>query len=1216
MAWPAGRSYIPQARGPAPRSLEGGPWCVQKKGVARLSLLKLAQLALRRERALRLLRVQGSAGALAVSHLRAQHPGPILLIAPSSSRAERFAADLHTFSGANVQIFPRYDTPPFDRFSPHPEIEARRMSLLYGLLAADAGSPLTLIAPWSALLRRVPPRSELRSRVTHLERGMTVDRDALLEVLVAAGYHHTSLVEERGEVASRGGILDLYPPHLDRPVRLEFDFDEIGSLRHFDPASQRSNEELHAVVAIPPRAYRLPHELGELLQSVREMGRAQDVPESDIYALTESLGRRHLPPGIENLEALLHQDLESLFDYLPPSTLVVVDDPEAGLARGRAYMEEVFQGHAQARAQDRIVCDPLALYLTDDTAWDALRERVPVLIDPLGVIDACADEAHAPVHALDHHELRREIKEQRGSGRALDPLCTRLERWKEQSRRVRIVCPSLSTAERMRDILRDYGHDLPIRRADADEGRGRGWSELPERGQREVTIGSLSEGFELPLEDLVVLTEQDIFGARLQRRVIRSLRRGQAIDRLAQIQEGDYLVHTEHGIGTYGGLVQLTVGGVCQEFLLLYYDKGDKLYLPISRLSQVQRYMGADGHPRPLDRMGGQGWARTKRKVRRAVREMAEALLAVTAARQVLSGRAYPAPDASYEEFEASFPYEDTPDQRRATEEVLVDLQAEQPMDRLICGDVGFGKTEIACRAAHLVTSAGRQVAFLVPTTVLCQQHLQTLRERFADTAVNVAALSRLTTPKEVRDVREALASGRVDIVVGTHRLLSKDIHFRNLGLLIVDEEHRFGVVHKERLKQLRKLIDVLTLSATPIPRTLHMALSGMRDLSVIGTPPPDRIAIRTQLCRRSDEIVREAIQRELRRGGQVFVVHNRIETIQEFGEYLRSVVPEAQIGIAHGQTPSHELEDVMLRFIARDFNVLLCTAIIESGLDIPNANTILINRADQFGLAQLYQLRGRVGRSDRRAYAYLFLPPHGHLTEDARRRMEAIQDLSELGAGFRLAMDDLEIRGGGNILGADQSGHMAAVGYDLYMEMLEQAIAELRGQGPEETLEPEIRLPLPALLPERYAPDVNQRLVLYKQLSSARSNEELAAIRDDLLDRFGALPTEAQNLFEVIRLKIRCRQVGIEAVEATGGTLVLRVSEHARIDPQQLLRVLHQPDTPVRVTPDHRIHLKLRKLEDALAESFGLLELLAPGGEGDPASSGPSEGRWQGGAA
>ena len=1175
-----------------------------------MALERLIEKARARDRALRLLRVRGSAGPFLIARIRAQHAGPILLVTASSSLAERRAAALSTLApGEAVQIFPRYDTPPFDRFSPHPEIEARRMSLLYGLLAADAATPLTIIAPHSALLRRVPARAELRARITHLERGMTVDRDALLDVLISAGYHRTSLVEEHGEVAARGGILDLYPPQLAQPVRLEFEFDEIGSLRHFDPVTQRSDEELRSTVAIPPRALRLPHDIDALVRSVRERGRAQNVPESTIYAVTEAVTRRHLPPGIENLEAHFHDELGTLFDYLPASTLVLVDDPEAVLAQGTHYMEEISYGHKQARASDRLVCDPLDLYITDEGAWDALRKLHPVLLDPLGVIDAQADEEAIAFDALDHRDLRREITARRGSDRALVPLADRLARWREQERRVRIVCPSLSSAERMADILCDYGFTIPIKRTDADERKGADWSELPARGECQITIARLDEGFELPMEELVVLTEQDVFGARLQRRRVRTqTRRGRSIDRLAQIQDGDYLVHVEHGIGSYAGLVQLDVSGIRQEFLLIQYDRGDKLYLPVSRLGQVQRYAGVDGQTPTIDRLGGQSWARTKTRVKRAVREMADGLLAVSAARQVLKGCSYAAPDASYEEFEARFPYEDTPDQRRATEEVLTDLQRDRPMDRLICGDVGFGKTEIACRAAYLTAAAGRQVAFLVPTTILCQQHLHTLRERFADTAVQVGALSRLTWPKEARLTREGLSSGRIDIVVGTHRLLSSDIQFRNLGLLIIDEEHRFGVTHKERLKQFRKLVDVLTLSATPIPRTLHMALSGMRDLSVINTPPPERISIRTQVCRLSDEILREAILRELRRGGQVFVVQNRVETINEFGKYVKDVVPEADVRVAHGQMPSQKLEEVMLEFVNGEFNVLICTAIIESGLDIPNCNTILINRAEQFGLAQLYQLRGRVGRSDRRAYAYLFLPPAGQPTDDARRRIESIQDLSELGVGFRLAMDDLEIRGAGNVLGAEQSGQLASVGYDLYMEMLESAIAELRGEAAEETLEPEIKLPLPAMLPEQYVPDVNQRLVLYKQLSSARSDEELSEIRDDLLDRFGTLPADARNLVEVIRLKIRCRQVGIEAINAGGRELVVRVSERAQIDAKRLLQLLQQPDVPIHVTPDHRIHLELRSPDDALAESFGLLDLLSSRRDPKPEAPPPGD--------
>jgi transcription-repair coupling factor (superfamily II helicase) len=1185
-----------------------------EEGLA-LRVSELIDRARNRERTLRLLRVRGSAGPYLISRLRGAHPGPLLVVSPTSRRAERFASDLQVFApDSDTRVFPRYDTPPFDRFSPHPEIEARRMSLLYRLLASDAETRLTLVAPWSALMRRVLPRAELRGRVTRLERGMTIDRDALLEVLVAAGYHHAGLVEERGEVASRGGILDLFPPQLDRPLRVEFEFDEIGSIRRFDPVTQRSEEELRECVAIPPRPYRIPADSEELLQRVRALGRQRSMPESVIYEVTEALGRRHAPPGIENLEALLHDGSETLFDYLPPGTLAVVEDPEAGATRALEYTQEIFTGHARAEAQDRLLCDPLSLYVTDTDAADAVRALRPLLLDGLGSVESGDDEERIDLAAADHAELRREVQGRLGSGRALEPLATRISSWLENGERVRIVCPSLSAADRMVDLLREYGLELPIlRAADAasaalereggdgsgesggNGSTGRAWSRLPEQGSAEIAVAPLATGFVLPHDRLVVVSEEDVFGERVHRRPTRTTRRGQAIDRLAQIEEGDFLVHAEHGVGAYGGLVQLDLGGVTQEFLLVRYRDEDKLYLPVSRLAHVQRYTGHDGPPPALDRLGGQVWARAKKRAQRAVRDMARELLAVHAAREVLERPAYPPPGRDYEEFEAGFPYDDTPDQRRATEEVLADLQREQPMDRVVCGDVGFGKTEVACRATYQVASEGRQVAFLVPTTVLCQQHAKTLEERFAHTAIEVASISRFSTPKRVREVREGLASGRIDVVVGTHRLLSKDVRFRNLGLLVIDEEHRFGVAHKERLKQLRKLVDTLTLTATPIPRTLQMALSGLRNLSVINTPPPDRLSVRTQVCRFEDEVVSEAIRRELRRGGQVFFVHNRVETIAEIGRYVQSVVPDAKVRIAHGQMAAHELEQAMVGFLNRDWNVLVCTAIIESGLDIPNANTILIHRSDQFGLAQLYQLRGRVGRSDRRAYAYLFLPPAGKLSDDARRRLEAIQDLSELGSGFRLATNDLEIRGAGNLLGSEQSGQVAAVGYDLYMEMLEEAIAEMRGEAVRREVEPEIRLPIPALLPEAYVANVSQRLVLYKQLSSARDEAEVRDVRADLLDRFGPLPPEAQNLLDVIRLKIRCRDLGIASAETKGSELVLQVSDRPRIEPRQLMRLIDQPDSPYRVSPDHRIYLRLRRTGDVIAEATGLLELLSP---------------------
>ncbi|MBM4335829.1 MAG: transcription-repair coupling factor [Deltaproteobacteria bacterium] len=1169
----------------------GGPLLVWTHPLKISELVTLAQSP---QLPLRLGRIRGSAGAWLAAELRAAHRGPILVVAPGSTRAEEFAAALRAFSPeTEVRILPRYDVPPYDRFSAHPEIEARRMSLLYSWLSAGPETGLTVVAPWSALLRRVPSRSELRSRVTHLERGLSIDRDALVDVLVQAGYQRTSLVEERGEVGARGGIVDLFPPQLDRPVRIEFDFDSIGSLRRFDPTTQRSEGELDSIVAIPPRAYRVPSDVDALIQDVRRRGRERSLPESQIYSVTEAFARRSLPPGVENLEALLHDELETVFDYLPPSTRILIDDPEAGRTRALAYMGEVFGGHERAAAQDRLVCEPLSLYVSDDSAWKALLARNPVLLDPLGIPDPLVREQVVDVRGDDHRDLRREIEEQRGSGHALQPLSRRLATWREQKRRVRIVCPTPSAAERLVDILSDYGLALPI-------ARGHAFAALPEPGEIDVGVAPLADGFELPDDALVVLTEQNVFGQRQQRRAVRITRQTNAIERLAQIQEGDFLVHAEHGIGRFGGLVRISVSGGEQEFLLLLYDKADKLYVPVSRLGQVQRYASAEDASPALDRLGGQGWTRTKTRVRRAVQDMAEALLAVVAARETLEGTAFPAPDAAYEEFEARFRWDDTPDQRKVTDDVLGDMRKRRPMDRLVCGDVGFGKTEVACRAAYLCAMSGRQVAFLVPTTVLCQQHLETIRERFAGTPVEIAGLSRLSSPKQLREVREGLASGKIDLVVGTHRLLSKDITFRNLGLLIVDEEHRFGVAHKERLKQLRKLVDVLTLSATPIPRTLQMAFSGMRDLSVIATPPPDRTAVRTQIARVSQELISEAVERELRRGGQVFFVHNRVETIGEIAGYLQRILPSARFGIAHGQMSAQKLERVMLAFMHREYDVLVCTAIIESGLDIPNANTILIHRADMFGLAQLYQLRGRVGRGDRRAYAYLLLPATGQISDDAQRRIEAIQDLSELGAGFRLATEDLEIRGAGNLLGGEQSGHIASVGYDLYMEMMDEAMARLRGEQTADAIDPEIRLPLPALLPESYVPEVSQRLALYKQLSSARDDEELAALRGDLLDRFGALPDAAQNLLEVIRLKIRCRSLGVLSVEVRNGELQLRIAERAAVDPSRLVRVIGRPGAQIRAYPDRRLGLRLREPGDALAESFGLLDLLQPG-EGTP---------------
>jgi transcription-repair coupling factor (superfamily II helicase) len=596
--------------------------------------------------------------------------------------------------------------------------------------------------------------------------------------------------------------------------------------------------------------------------------------------------------------------------------------------------------------------------------------------------------------------------------------------------------------------------------------------------------------------------------------------------------------------------------------------------VPVYRLNLIQRYAGSDGHVPRIDKLGGASWERAKRSVRKAQRDMARELVAVHAARELAPGHAFSPRDRYLEEFEATFPYEETPDQLAAIEDVLSDLRQPKPSDRLVCGDVGYGKTEIAVRAAFRVAMDGKQVAVLVPTTVLCQQHEETFRERFEGHPIEIASLSRFRAVRAAKEVLAGLVSGRIDIVIGTHRLLQKNIRFRDLGLLVVDEEHRFGVAHKERIKQIKKTVDVLTLTATPIPRTLQMAFTGIRDLSVINTPPADRFAIRTQVCRFSDSLIREAILREMRRGGQVFFVHNRVQSIPALAQRLERIVPEAKVLVAHGQMRERDLEERMLRFMHGEADVLLCTTIIESGLDNRRANTILINRADTLGLAQLYQLRGRVGRGPQRAYAYLLIPGSEEiLSEDARRRLEAIQDLTELGSGFRLANMDLEIRGAGNLLGAEQSGCLAAVGYDTYMDMLAETMDELRGQTREIEVDPEIRLPVPARLPEEYVAAVSQRLVLYKRLASCRDDADVDRIRDELLDRFGTLPGQAENLLEVIRLKIRARRLGVVAVDVARGEIVLTAGETTSVDPQRLVNLLKQGGDGLRVAPNHKIY-------------------------------------------
>ena len=839
----------------------------------------------------------------------------------------------------------------------------------------------------------------------------------------------------------------------------------------------------------------------------------------------------------------------TLFDHLPSAQLVVVE-PEEVEERLRSCLE---------RLREEIK----ALFHPPFAILEALKGRPKLLLE--GVI---RDGDGLRIEASLHHGLREEVK-----AKGLKALAFRLRDWLQRDYEIYIVTSNPHQAQRLAELLEDYG--FRTSRGRAVKGRVIG-----------VLEGDLSRGFILPKEGVVYLTEEEIFGQRGRLRPPRKER--PALYNFEDLKPGDFVVHVDYGIGLYRGLVRLEADGQ-GEFLLIEYEGGDRLYVPVERLDLVHRYIGPSERPPRLDRLGGTAWRRAKRRARKAAQEVAKELVELYAARKALPGFAFSPPDALFREFEATFPYEETPDQWEAIEAVIEDMCSPTPMDRLVCGDVGFGKTEVAVRAAFKAVMDGKQVAVLVPTTVLAEQHYRTFKSRFDRYPVVVEVLSRFKSPAEQRRILRDLERGKVDVIIGTHRLLQRDVAFRDLGLLIVDEEQRFGVAHKERLKELRKTVDCLTLTATPIPRTLQMALVGLREMSLINTPPPDRQAIKTRLIPFDPRLIREAILREVKRGGQVFFVHNQVADIEAVARKVREMVPEVSVEVAHGQMRGRRLEEAMMRFVRGEVDVLVCTTIIESGLDIPNANTIIINRAERFGLADLYQLRGRVGRSSRRAYAYLIVPSPQELTRDARKRLRALQELSDLGSGFRLAMRDLEIRGAGTLFGHRQSGHIADVGLELYNTMLEEAIRELKGEVTTERITPEIHIPIEAYIPPDYIEDEAQRLLFYKRLSMVEDETSLEDIAEELRDRYGALPPQVEGLLEVISIKLRLQRLGITRLDIRDGELRAKLSPTA-VEPEGLVRALEQ-GRDLRLTPSMELILPvkgqwqgaLRELEDLL---------------------------------
>ena len=1139
-------------------------------------------------------RAPGSSTALACAVLAAAraHDGPLLLIARDNHGAHQLESDLRVLAGADTALpvlaLPDWETLPYDRFSPHPEIVSQRLATLARL--PELGRGIVVVAA-ATLMQRLAPLGHVLGNRFDLRTGARLDMDAEKRRLESAGYRHVPQVQDPGDFAVRGGLLDVYPMGSEAPFRIELLDDEIDSIRLFDPDSQRSLDKVQRIELLPGREVPLDEApVQRALDAIRDRFDI-DIRRSP---LVQDLKAGLAPAGIEYYLPLFFERRRgethataTLFDYLAENALPLLCDG-VGEAADHAWTQ-IGGRHEQLRHDvERPLLPPDELWL----APDALRER----LNQGARIEVCGPShpRHGDAHALPVQPapaLPLVARDQPPAQAVHDFL-------RNYPGRVLIAADSAGRREALLEVLDPAG----LRPAVVADFAG--FAAANEAFA--ITVAAFEDGFALDAPPLCVLTERQLFPERASqpRRRKRAGREPEAIIRdLGELSEGAPIVHEDHGVGRYRGLIAMDVGGMPGEFLEIEYAKGDRLYVPVAQLDRISRYSGASAETAPLHNLGGEQWTKARKKAAEKVRDVAAELLEIQARRHARQGLAIDVDRAMYEPFAATFPFEETPDQHAAIEAVIRDLASSQPMDRVVCGDVGFGKTEVAVRAAFAAASAGKQVAVLVPTTLLAEQHYRNFRDRFADWPLRVEVLSRFKTKKEISAELEKLAAGKLDVIVGTHRLLQPDVKFADLGLVIVDEEQRFGVRQKEALKALRANVHLLTLTATPIPRTLNMAMSGLRDLSIIATPPANRLAVQTFVHAWDEALLREAFQRELARGGQVYFLHNDVESIGRMHDELQALVPEARIGIAHGQMPERELERVMLDFHKQRFNVLLCTTIIESGIDIPNANTIVIHRADKFGLAQLHQLRGRVGRSHHRAYAYLLVPDGRSITGDAQKRLEAIASMDELGAGFTLATHDLEIRGAGELLGEDQSGQMAEVGFSLYTELLARAVASIKaGKLPDvddvDRHGAEVDLHLPALIPDDYLPDPHARLTLYKRVSAARDSDGLRELQVEMIDRFGLLPDPAKHLFAIAELKLQATALGIRKLVLGEAGGRIQFVEKPAVDPMAVIRLIQGQPKHYRMDgPDKlRITLPLPDAASRFNAARGLLTALQPG--------------------
>ncbi|HET9233158.1 MAG TPA: transcription-repair coupling factor, partial [Candidatus Eisenbacteria bacterium] len=1008
------------------------------EGVRRiLDLLRAPRPAL-----LHVHKLTGASKALLAAYLRHETGRPILVVARSEESAEAFRIDLTHFLNEPVLNFPEHPARPYDVKQPHTDVTASRLETLAHLAGHEDG---VLVATAEALLELVPAPELLRTEMVAFRVGESIAVDAAVTKLVHLGYQREQAVLEVGDVALRGGILDVYSLGGENPIRVEIEYGEIASIREFDVHTQRSIRNLDAATILPR------HEL--LLDPERIARTVAELKSLDAKAgeeLEEAFESELHPVGIERIAARLGQDLGSMLRYLPANALVFVEEPGLLPARLDTRWTEIVDAHAAVRADFPWVSDPVELYLKPAALFEELGR-----FSTLRLSDLSSDAGSGELITF-----RSSAPE--SFGRKIDLWRTYLKDLLDRGLDVTIVCDNEGQRTRLQELLVEEGVAIGL------------------------SLGVLSAGFLIEDAALAVLTDHEFFGRARRRTLRKRFRSGFGLKELRSLKIGAYVVHVEHGIGRYLGLKRLESSGHLTDVLQIEYQGSDKLYVPVDQLDLLQKYSSEEGRTPALSRIGGTAWAKTRAKAKKAIREMAGELIRLYAVRKAHPGYAFSQDTPWQRELEGAFPFEETPDQVKAVEDVKKDMEAPSPMDRLICGDVGFGKTEVAIRAAMKAIQDGKQAAMLVPTTILAEQHFETFRDRFAGFPVKVDMLSRFRSPKEQTDVLATLADGRLDMVVGTHALLGKRVRFKNLGLLIVDEEQRFGVGHKEKIKQLRANVDVLTLTATPIPRTLNMSLLGVRDITVIQTPPAGRMPVQTEIVEFERELIREALLREADRGGQSFFVHNRVASIQSMAGYVQKLCPQLRVGIAHGQLPERALETVMHDFTERRYDVLVSTMIIENGLDIPSVNTMIVNRADAFGLSQLYQLRGRVGRSTEKAFCYFLVPASKSLTETAMKRLRAIAEFDELGSGFALAMRDLEIRGAGNILGAEQSGHVVSVGFEMYCRLVDEAVRELRGLPLVDRPEPRLTTDLDAFLPDDYVTDAEEKVAFYKRLAEA----------------------------------------------------------------------------------------------------------------------------------